>query len=159
MSKLGATALLLYAATSVAATAAFADGTHGSWASRLGEERCWAFTLPVSATPSPERGTAYLSIQNHKPEGIRGSIAVVSGLPDSAAGEVSLSVDGKSFDMLPFGEAAFARTGAPEAALIAAMRSGREMTVTWALPSGGKVEDRYSMDGFTAAKADIDKCR
>lgn len=158
MRKCSTAALVLCAASAALASPATA-GTFGKWETRSASSRCWAYTQPIAPSGDVARGQPYLSIQNHKPENIRGSIAVISGVKDSAKGEVSLSVDGKSFEMLPFGDAAFARTGAPETALIAAMRSGKELTVTWSLPSGAKVIDRYGMDGFSAAKADIDNCR
>jgi|HigsolmetaAR206D_1030411.scaffolds.fasta_scaffold00531_4 Invasion associated locus B (IalB) protein. len=133
-------------------------GIHGKWESRETGGKCWAATTPVSSTGAASgRGPAYLSIQNHPSEGVRGSVAVVSGTKETAKGDVAVEVDGARFEMLPFDDAAFARSGAPEAALIAAMRKGREMTVTWTLPSGQRVIDRYSLDGFSAAKAAIDR--
>jgi len=146
---------------SAIATQSVAEGVHGRWESRSTDGKCWAASQPVGATGNAGgRGPAYVSIQNHPSEGVRGSIAVVSGNPDSGKGEVTLEVDGSKFDVLPYGDAAFSRSGAPEASLIAAMRKGRELKVTWALPSGDTVVDTYSMEGFASAKSEIDqKCR
>jgi len=139
---------------------ASADSVHGKWESRIADGKCWAASQPVSTTAAGGRAPAYLSIQNHPSEGVRGSVAVVSGDGEAGKGEVSLEVDGSRFEMLPFGEAAFARSGAPEASLIAAMRKGRELKVTWTSPSGSVVVDTYSMEGFASAKSEIDqKCR
>lgn len=142
------------------AVPAAADAVHGQWESRIAEGKCWAASQPASTTASGKRGPAYVSIQNQPSEGIRGSVAVVSGDPETGKGEVTLEVDGTRFEMLPYADAAFARSGPPEASLIAAMRKGREMKVTWTSPSGAMVVDTYSMDGFSAAKTEIDhKCR
>jgi len=129
------------------------------WQNRQTQGRCWAYTLPESTSAAVQRGPAYLSIQNYPAEGVRGSVAVVSGTDETAKGSVYVDVDGNRFEMLPFADAAFSQSGAPEAALIEAMKRGRELTVTWEA-DGRTVVDRYSLMGFTAAKAQADRdCR
>ena len=134
-----------------------AQTLHGDWESFAKDGRCWASTAPQSSSGSiPGRSGAYLSIQNHPDEGVRGSVSVVAGFKASEEGEVMLEVDGETFEALPFGGAAFTASGKPEAQLIAAMRRGKELTVTWTDPAGGSATDRYSLIGFGSAKGDID---
>lgn len=136
---------------------AAAQNIHEDWKSFSRDGRCWASTAPQESTGSiPGRTAPYLSILNHPGEGVRGSVSVVAGYDKAGIGEASLEVDGKKFDVLPFGNAAFAASGKPEAALIAAMRRGTELKVTWTSEVGETATDRYSLAGFTASKIDID---
>jgi hypothetical protein len=131
------------------------------WTAKSANGRCFAISQPRSASQgSVSRGVAYASVQNSTTDGIRGSFSAVSGTTESSKGEVSLDVDGKTFEVLPFGEAAFVKTGAPETALLAAMKRGTALKVTWKLPSGQTVTDTYPLNGFAAAKEKIDRdCR
>lgn len=143
------------------ASAAQAETVHESWKSYSNDGRCHAVSVPTSSEGSIDgRGPAYVAIQNHPSEDIRGSIAIVSGSDATGLGTVDVTVDGKGFEVLPFKDSAFAASGKPEAALVAAMRRGHELKVEWTLQDGKKVTDRYDLKGFTAAKNAIDsECR
>lgn len=140
---------------------AAAQAVHGDWESFQKDGKCWASTVPAGSEGSVSRRSApYLSIQNHPAEGVRGSVLISAGFEEAGLGEAKVEVDGKSFEVLPYGGAAFAASGKPEAALIAAMRRGAELKVTWTSKSGETATDRYSLAGFTASKNDIDSiCR
>jgi invasion protein IalB len=152
--RLTTTALAAAAAIAALCGGASAQENHGDWQAFSDNGRCWAASAPTSSTDGSTR--AYASVMNQPSEGVRGSVAVISGDPATASGDVELKVDGKSFDMLPFDDAAFARSGAPEASLITAMRRGREMTVKWVADDGKSVEQVYSLKGFSSAKAAAD---
>lgn len=152
----------LAAAASIAASLpAAAQAVHGDWESFRKDGRCWAATAPVSSEGTiPERSGPYLSIQNYPAEGVRGSVVIVAGFEDAGLGDAYVEVDGVKFEVLPYGNSAFTASGKPEAALIAAMRRGTELKVTWTTKSGQAATDRYSLAGFTASKNDIDSgCR
>lgn len=155
-----AKAVLLAAAAALVSSSAVAQTTHQDWVSYSKDGRCWAATLPTSSSEGiGGREGPYLSITNYPAEGVRGSVAVVAGF-DVTKGKAQLSVDGKDFEALPYGEAAFVASGSPEAALVAAMRSGRELKVAWSDADGNAAVDSYSLIGFTAAKAAVDAaCR
>jgi len=148
------------AAAACAATMSAATAAEG-WSVKSANGRCWAISQPKSLSqPGIERGAAYAAVQNSTTDAIRGSFSAVSGTQETAKGDVTLEVDGKSFEVLPFGDAAFVKSGAPETALIAAMKRGSNLKVTWKLSSGEVMSDTYALSGFAAAKEKIDKdCR
>lgn len=145
----------------LAASTAQAETVHGSWKSHEEGGKCHAAATPSASDGVIEgRGQAYVAIQNNPAEGVRGSVAFVSGSESTGDGDVTVSVDGKSFEVLPFKDSAFAASGRPEAALVAAMRRGHELKIEWALKDGSKLTDTYDLTGFTAAKQAIDaQCR
>lgn len=153
-----ALALAVLAAT---ATLAHAETSGSDWKTFQKEGKCWAAIGPVQSEGSiAGREGQFLSIQNHPSEGVRGSVAIVSGFASAGEGSVKVTVDNEGFEVLPFGNAAFAASGKPEAALIAAMRRGHELAVTWTTEEGETATDRYSLSGFAASKSSIDAaCR
>jgi hypothetical protein len=147
-------------AIALVAGAANAETNHADWASRSENGHCWAMSGPSSSEGGiAGRSGPYVSIQNVPSEDVRGSIAFVSGTELTAEGEAKVQVDGQSFEVLPFKDAAFAGSGKPEAALVGAMRRGHELVVTWMAKDGSTATDRYSLAGFGAAKATVDACK
>lgn len=145
------------AAAAFVAIPASAQGVHDDWESFNKDGRCWAATAPKESAGNIAGRTApFLSIQNHPAEGVRGSVIVSAGFAAAGEGEVKLEVDGQAFEALPFGDVAFTASGKPEAELIAAMRRGKELSVTWTDSNGSFATDRYSLIGFVAAKRAID---
>ncbi|NTF17404.1 hypothetical protein G6L37_03130 [Agrobacterium rubi] len=145
----------------LAASTAQAETTHGNWKPSNEDGRCHAAATPSATTGEIHgRGQAYVAIQNIPAEGVRGSVAFVSGTEATGDGDVKVTVDGKEFEVLPFKDSAFAASGRPEASLVSAMRRGHELKVEWNLKNGGTVSDTYDLAGFTAAKQAIDAdCR
>jgi len=152
---------LAMAALAAATTFANAETQNGDWHSYKQDAKCWAASAPVRTEGSiAGRNGPYLAIQNDTSEGVRGSVAIVSGFDGSAEGEAKVSVDGEPFEVLPFANAAFPQSGKPETAMVAAMRKGREMSVTWTTASGETATDFYSLDGFTASLSQANEdCR
>jgi hypothetical protein len=147
-------------AIALAATTAHAEGTFGNWKTVENGGKCHAIANPAQSDGSVTRGQPYVAIQNVPADDVRGSIAFVSGTEATGDGDVAVSVDGQSFEVLPFKDSAFAASGNPEASLVTAMRRGHDLKVEWSLKDGAKVTDHYDLGGFSAAKQDIDvACR
>jgi len=156
--KMNPFAVAVFIAPLLAAWAATA-AEHKDWETFEKDGKCWAATAPTFTSGAANRN-AYLSITNFPEEGVKGSVAIVSGTDETAKADVVIDVDGATFSALPFGNAAFTASGNPEAKLISAMLRGRELRVTWNMPSGEKETDIYSLMGFSAAKNAIDSaCR
>lgn len=154
--------LLIFAAITVlSANSSWAASTHADWDAQNEEGRCWASTHPKSINGEiAGRQDQYLSIINYPSEGVRNSIAVVAGYQGAGEGEATFTIDGKDYEALPYGNAAFAASGTPEAELIAAMRRGKEFAVKWTSKDGQTSTDTYSLIGFNDAKSAIDRdCR
>jgi hypothetical protein len=144
----------------MATSSANAETIHGAWKSYEDGGRCHAVTTPVASTGDIQRGTPYLAIQNIPDDDVRGSVAIVSGNESTGEGDVRVTIDGKTFEVLPFKDSAFAASGKPEAALVTAMRRGHELKVEWSLKDGSAASDTYDLSGFSSAKQAIDaNCR
>lgn len=147
------------ALTLSASATAFAE-THKDWTTVIEEGRCWAYSTPKMTNGEIDgRKPGQVTILNQPGEDTRGAIFIEAG-HDTIDWDVDVNVDGTSFNFLPFKSSAFIQSGKPEARVIAAMKRGENMTVTWRTPDAGMISETFSMMGFTAAKAEIDrKCR
>lgn len=139
--------------------AASAAETFGDWTVEKEGGRCTAFTK-TSETGGRARPGAFLSIVNVPEEGVKNSVAFVLGEQGAGKAQASALVDNDAVELLTYDTAAFAASGSPEAQLIDKMRKSGKVTVVWKLADGSEASDTYSLDGFTAAKKQIDAdCR
>ncbi len=154
--------LISAAAFGLLATAfsAHAATRHDDWSTTKQDDgKCIALASPTSTDGSIEREMPYVTVMNSPKEGIRGAISMVSGTEATGEGDAKVDVDGKEFEVLPFKNAAFSASGQPEAALLAAMRKGRTLSIAWSDKNGNKATDHYSLKGFASAQDDIEDCR
>jgi hypothetical protein len=155
--RFGIAAALLIAMTGIS----HAKTQHTDWVTdKKSDGRCIAFSSPTSNDGAiTGRNGPYITVMNSPKEGIRGAISFVSGSQLTGMGEVKVAVDGEAFEVLPFKDAAFAASGKPEAAVLAAMRKGQFLTINWNTNDGQSVIDTYSLAGFSAAHSAIENCR
>lgn len=79
------------------------------------------------------------------------------GYPFKKDSEATVSVDGKAFELFTDGDTAWNRAAQDDAAMVRAMRAGKQMIVTGVSGRGTKTKDTYSLFGFTAAHNAINK--
>lgn len=148
-------------AFSLLATAVTAAATqHDNWQSaKQADGRCIALASPQSSDGSiAGRNMPYVSVMNSPKEGIHGAISFVSGTDKTGNGDVKVDIDGEEFEVLPFKSAAFSSSGKPEAAILAAMRKGKVLSISWSA-DGETAVDHYGLKGFTSAHNAIEDCR
>ena len=68
-----------------------------------------------------------------------------------------MNIDGKTFKLFTRGDNAWAYDFAADRAIVAAMKAGQKMTVRGTSRRGTVTTDTYSLSGFSAALAAIDK--
>lgn len=143
------------------ALSAHAATEHQDWSTtKQPDGKCIALANPTSTDGEiAGRSMAYVAVMNSPKEGIRGAISMVSGTEATGEGDAKVAVDGESFEVLPFKDAAFSGSGRPEAALLQAMRKGSELTIAWSTKDGQTATDHYSLKGFTSAHNTIEDCR
>lgn len=143
------------------ALSAHAATEHQDWSTtKQPDGKCIALANPTSTDGEiAGRSMAYVAVMNSPKEGIRGAISFVSGSELTGLGTVKVAVDGEEFEVLPFKDAAFAASGKPEAAVLAAMRKGHVLSIAWSTNDGQSVTDTYSLSGFSAAHSAIENCR
>ena len=141
---------------SLSSITAISAEKHEDWMTKKEDGRCTAWTLPENGNDNGR----YASIMNVPAEGVKNSVALSFGKKGAGKTKATANVDGQSFELLTYDQAAFAASGKPEGKLIRAMKYGGEMKVKWVEADGTLTQDTYSLMGFTAAKNKIDAdCR
>lgn len=113
---------------------------------------CYAFTRATASDPAPGRGESLLTV-THRPGG-RDTVALTAPAAYPAGSAVQVQVDQTQLAFYTSARSAFAREGK---AAVAAFEKGRTAV---ARPTGGRgapAPDTFSLRGFTAAYAAINK--
>jgi len=114
---------------------------------------CYAFTRVQSSTPAvPGRGDVVLTV-TERPSG-RDAVAITAGFAYPAGAEVVVSVDKAELAFYTSARSAFARDGK---AVAAAFDKGRTAVAKSPGPKAAAVNDTFSLRGFSAAYAAINK--
>ena len=118
-----------------------------------GQTVCYAFAYPSTSVPAiAGRGRPVLTV-TERPAG-RDAVAYSAGFPFAANAETTLEVEQSGLSFYTAGRFAFARDGA---AVVAALRKGRQATMRAPAPRNARVSDTFSLRGFEQAYAAIVK--
>jgi len=162
--------ILLSAASLFLAGAAFAqtptslgefrDWTAWSYDGQKGKV-CYMHAKPQKAEPGKlDHGDVSFFIRRSPAEGVQHEANFVVGYPFKEASNVTVTIDGKSFEMFTQGDSAWLVNPAEEPQLIAAMKAGKKMTISGQSRRGNETTYAYSLSGLTAASEKIDQeCR
>lgn len=114
---------------------------------------CYAFTRATASTPAlPGRGDVVLTVTQRAAG--RDSVALSAGFAYAAGAEVMVQVDKTELAFYTAGRSAFAREGK---AAIDAFERGVTAIARSPGPRDAKVQDNFSLRGFTAAYQAINK--
>ena len=118
-----------------------------------GQTVCYAFTRAQSSAPAvPGRGDVVLTV-TQRPTG-RDAVALSAGFAYPASAEAQMAVDKQELPFYTSARSAFAKDGH---AVTVAFGSARTAAVKSPGPKGGTVTDTFSLRGFPAAYAAINK--
>lgn len=136
-----------------AAAPALARETIGAWrgwAAFRDAERCYAIAAPVVAGGRGER-RPFAAVGTWPDRGLRASLHVrLSRERDRSAG-VTLSIGERRFRLVARGADAWAADAPSDRAIVAAMRSGRAMSVEAVGEGGRPFADTYALAGAATA--------
>ena len=140
-----------------AAQAPKSIGTFGDWQAATHQEAgqlvCYAFTRASASTPAVlGRGDVILTVTHRV--GVRGAVAIGAGFAYSANADVTVQVDKAELAFYTAGRSAFATEGK---AAIDAFTRGATAVARSPGPRGGRVQDTFSLRGFTASYEAINK--
>lgn len=131
-------------------------GTFEDWQAATHQEAgalvCYAFTRAAASDPAPGRGEAILTV-THRPGG-RDTVALSAPAAYPAGSAVQVQVDQAQLAFYTSGRSAFARDGK---ATVAAFEKGRNALARPEGRRGASTPDTFSLRGFTAAYAAINK--
>ncbi len=117
---------------------------------------CYVSSTPQDKQPrNVNRGEIYATVA-HK-SGVRDEVSFVNGYAFEANNVVQVMIDATEFKLFTKDDTAWAYTKDDDAKLARAMAAGNKMTVKGKSSRGTETTDTYSLSGFTAAKAAIDK--
>lgn len=144
--------LLLLAVLAGPALARDALGTFGRWGAFRdpSPRHCFAIAEPVE-TVAGARNRAFASVANWPGAGARAQLHVRLSRPRDGRAAVTLSIGDRRFRLRAGPADAWAPDTATDRAIVAAIRSGRSLSVESVAAGGGPFVDVYSLAGAPTA--------
>ncbi|HEY6439742.1 MAG TPA: invasion associated locus B family protein [Acetobacteraceae bacterium] len=119
-----------------------------------GQTVCYAFVRAKNSVPAlPGRGEVVLTV-TERPSG-RDTVAISAGFPFHKDAAVNVQVDTTGLDFYTAQSSAFARDG--KAAVAALLKAGQALSRSPGPREGQTIVDTFSLRGFAAAYAAINK--
>jgi hypothetical protein len=141
-------ALLAFAAPAQAEKQAL--GIFSLWGSFRDGARCWAVSEPDGAARR-SGGRSFASITWSAAGGPRGQLAFHLAAAKRAGSAVLLRIDERVFQLAGSGMDAWAENGRADAEIVAAMRTGVQMTIETRAENGAPLRDGYALRGAATA--------
>ena len=145
--------ILFLSALAVAAPAAAekqALGIFSSWGAFRDGGHCWAVAEPDGAARR-SGGRASASVGWWTGGGPRGQLSFRLARPKRQGSAVLLRVDERLFQLIGGGDTAWAQDARADADIVAAMRTGVQMTLETRAENGASLRDTYALRGAATA--------
>ena len=129
-----------------------AIGVYGQWGAfeKKRPRGCYAISEPYQA-PKPQGWKPFASIAYWPERGVRSQVHFRLSREKRPGSAVLLRIDDRTFQLLGGGANAWAPERRGDAEIVAAMRSGVEMSVETRAASGALVRDSYRLRGAATA--------
>lgn len=125
-------------------------GTYGSWGAFRDPSplRCFAIAAPVERN---RRAQPFASIANWPGQGVRNQLHIRLSRARAANARVTLAIGERRFELRAGDADAWAPDARTDAAVVAAMREGRSMSVESVAANGAPFADTYALKGAATA--------
>lgn len=121
---------------------------------------CYILSIPTQMEPAERNHGDVFFLVSQKPDGSNGFEPQFEvGYPLAPNADVTVSVDGQSFEMFSSGNNAWLKDVEREPELVAAMRAGSTMRVSGRSTRGTNTSYTYSLSGVTAALSEVQNCK
>ena len=121
---------------------------------------CYVLSVPKERTPaSVDHGDIFFLVSQRPGQNISYEPQAMMGYPLQDNSKVNVVVDGRTFVMFTKGNSAWVENAAEEPALVAAMKSGKAMSVNAKSRRGTETSYSYSLSGISAALKQIEACK
>jgi invasion protein IalB len=118
---------------------------------------CYVSARPKSSTPkTARRDPVFFLVTDMPGRKVKGEISTIIGYPFKKDSSAELKIDDIAFQLFTNGDGAWAESTAVEKKIVAAMKTGKVLTVKGTSWRGTDTLDTYALDGITAALAKID---
>jgi hypothetical protein len=124
-------------------------GIYGLWGAFRNSGHCYAISRPQAR--SAAAGAAFASVGWWPGRGIRGEIHIRFSRAKREGSAVLLRIDDRLFQLIGGGDNGWAPDPAADAEIVAAMRTGIEMSVETRSAAGGTIRDAYPLRGAATA--------
>lgn len=143
--------LMVFALAASAANARTSLGSFEGWAAFRDENpsRCFAIAEPVRGSGGKWR--PFATVSTWPQVRVRGQFQVRLGRALRAGAPVTLIVDDKKFPLVAGGADAWAPDGRGDAAIVAALRSAKSMSIASVAATGGGFIETYLLKGAATA--------
>jgi hypothetical protein len=154
--------VMLAGPVSVSAQEATNLGTFTNWtvwrANDGSGTLCYISSQPQSTLPAGvNRDPIHFLVVTRKGLGTRNEVQSLLGYPLANEPLPTAAVDGRSYNMLPEGEAAWLASEADESGFVTALKAGSQLVVKGRSQRGTNTTDTYSLSGVTAAMTEMEK--
>jgi hypothetical protein len=113
--------------------------------------RCYAIAMAVDQPGQRRDGQPYFTVATWPRRAVRGEVHVRLSRAAEPGKPVTITINGQRFAAISDGLSAWASDRRGDAAIIAALRSGGDMTVTARGRDGRPVRDLYRLPGAASA--------
>ena len=121
---------------------------------------CYVLSVPTAKEPANvDHGDIFFIVSQRPGQNISYEPQAMMGYPMKENSKVNVTIDDKNFVMFTKEKAAWVENAAEEPALVAAMKSGKTMTVKAQSRRGTVTSYSYSLQGISAALKQIESCK
>lgn len=119
---------------------------------------CYLVGRPVKSEPDNlKRGDIYVYVTHRPADKTFNVVSFAAGYLYKDASDAELVVDTHKFDLFTSKESAWSRDAATDKAVVEAMAKAKQAVLKGTSTRGTNTTDTYSLDGFAAMLAQIDK--
>jgi hypothetical protein len=119
---------------------------------------CYIYSVPQKSEGDySKRNPTYFQVTHRPGDKSFNVVSVTAGYVYKKDSNAEAEVDGTKYSLFTDGDTAWSRDAKGDAALVTAMKNGNQMIVRGSSSRGTLTTDIYSLHGFTAAHAAIDK--
>lgn len=121
---------------------------------------CYVLSVPTTKEPaSVDHGDIFFIVSQRPGQNISYEPQAMVGYVLQPNSKVTVTIDKKNFTMFTKDKAAWVENAAEEPALVAAMKTGQNMSVSAVSGRGTKTSYAYSLQGIAAALKQIETCK
>lgn len=121
---------------------------------------CYVLSVPTAKEPaSVNHGDIFFVVSQRPGQNISYEPQAMMGYALKEASKVNVTIDDRNFVMFVKETSAWVENAAEEPALVAAMKTGKSMTVKATSARGTGTSYTYSLSGISAALKKIENCK